>query len=341
MDILSKIKLLGNRIKLTPIHYFLLVVMVIIILSFLSVIKLELVVNGLIMGSIIAMGSMGLTLVYGNLKFAHIAHGDFMTLAAYIVLFILMVPLHSMGLQSTGLGPFTFGYPLLLALPFAVLIAALAAITLDVVIYRRLRDRGSSTVIIAMCSLGVAIALRGIVQVIWGGDIEQYPRLSKLYYQLPMDVRIPPDAIFITGVALISTFFLHLFLTKSKIGKAMRATADNTELARVTGINTNLVTMWTWALSAGFAAIAGVLLAVFQAQLLPSMGWSFLIPLFAAVILGGIGNPYGAFLGAMIVGVSGEVSTQWINPSYKPVIAFAILAIMLLMRPQGILGGKD
>jgi|ETNmetMinimDraft_5_1059913.scaffolds.fasta_scaffold07704_3 branched-chain amino acid transport system permease protein/neutral amino acid transport system permease protein len=330
-----------NLIKLTPVHYVLLVALVIIILSLLSVIKLELVINGLVMGSIIAMASMGLTLVYGNLKFAHMAHGDFMTLSAYIVLFILTVPFHYIGMRSTGLGPFTFGYPLLIAIPFVVLVTASIAIGLDRIIYRRLRNRGSNSVILAMCSLGVAIAGRGIVQTIWGGDIEQFPRLSKLYYQLPMDVRIPPDAIFIAGVVLISTFSLHLFLTRTKMGKAMRATADNTELAKVTGINTELVIRWTWALSGGFAAIAGVLLAVFQAQLLPSMGWSFLIPLFAAVILGGIGNPYGAVIGAMIVGISGEVSTQWINPTYKPVIAFAILIIMLLLRPQGILGTRD
>ena len=156
-----------------------------------------------------------------------------------------------------------------------------------------------------------------------------------------MVIRIPPDAIFITIVALLLTLSLHLFLTRTKMGKAMRATSDNMELAQVTGINTDLVIRWTWIIAVGLSAIAGVLLAVFQAQLLPIMGWNFLIPLFAAVILGGIGNPYGAFIGAMIVGVSAEVSTEWMNPSYKPTISFAILIVMLLIRPRGILGRKD
>jgi len=319
----------------------LLIILAVAVLSMTSVIKLELVVNGLVMGSIIALGAMGLTLLYGNLKFAHIAHGDFMTIAAYLVLFIVSVPLSHLGLTAIGLGPFTFGYPLLIALPFAVSIAALAAVLLDLGIYRRLRNRGSSTVVMAMASLGVAIALRGLVQVTWGGDIQQYPRLSKLFFKLPMDVRIPPDALFIAGVALVVTISLHLLLTKTKIGKAMRATADNVDLARVTGINTEMVILWTWVIGAGLAAIAGVLLAVFQAQLLPIMGWKFLIPLFSAVILGGIGNPYGAFCGAMIVGVSAEVATQWINPTYKPVIAFAILIVVLLVRPRGIFGVRD
>jgi branched-subunit amino acid ABC-type transport system permease component len=125
------------------------------------------------------------------------------------------------------------------------------------------------------------------------------------------------------------------------MGKAMRATSDNMELARVSGINTEHVVWWTWAISATLAATAGVLLAVFQAQLLPIMGWRILIPLFAAVILGGIGNPYGALVGALIISVAGEVSTQWLNPSYKVVIAFLIMIGTLLLRPRGIFGGRE
>ena len=118
----------------------------------------------------------------------------------------------------------------------------------------------------------------------------------------------------------------------------MRATADNPDLARVTGIPTERVIWATWAIGGGLAAIAGILLAVFQAQLLPSMGWEFLIPLFAAVILGGIGNPYGALVGALVIGVSMEVSTQWITPSYKHAVAFIIMIVLLLARPRGLLG---
>jgi branched-chain amino acid transport system permease protein/neutral amino acid transport system permease protein len=113
------------------------------------------------------------------------------------------------------------------------------------------------------------------------------------------------------------------------------------ELARVSGINTERVIWWTWAISAALAATAGVLLAIFQAQLLPIMGWRFLIPLFAAVILGGIGNPYGALVGALIIGVSSEVSTQWLNPAYKTAIAFTIMIVTLLVRPKGIFGVKE
>jgi len=196
-------------------------------------------------------------------------------------------------------------------------------------------------VVMAMTSLGVAIALRGLVQVIWGAESEQYPRLSKLQYQLPMDVRIPPDWIFIGALTVILVLALYLFLTRSKMGKAMRATSDNLELARVSGINTERVIWWTWAIGAALAATAGVLLAVFQALLYPDMGWEILIPLFAAVILGGIGNPYGALAGALIIGVTAEVSTQWLTPAYKPAIAFGIMIVTLLLRPRGLFGVKD
>jgi branched-chain amino acid transport system permease protein/neutral amino acid transport system permease protein len=329
------------RLQWTVKYTVLVTLLVLLLLAFLSVIKLELVVNGIFLGAIIALGAMGLTLVYGILKFAHIAHGDFMTWGAYIAFFLLGTFFPRIGLEGEGLGPFTFGYPLLLALPLTMLALVATAIILDRLVYQRLRRRGVSMVVLAMASLGVAIALRGIVQVIWGGGTEQYPRLSKPFYQLPMDVRVPPDSIFIGGFVLILVVALYLFLTRTKMGEAMRATSDNLELARVSGINTERVIWWTWAIGAALAATAGILLAVFQAQLFPIMGWRILIPLFAAVILGGIGNPYGALAGALIIGITAEVSTQWLTPAYKPAIAFLILIVTLLIRPRGLFGVRD
>jgi branched-chain amino acid transport system permease protein/neutral amino acid transport system permease protein len=313
------------------------IVLVVLVLAFLSIIKMNLVVNGLFLGTIIGLGAIGLSMIYGILKFANIAHGDYMTWGAYIAFFLLGTLLP----HSTGFAIFTFGYSLFIALPLTIMAVVATALILDRLIYRRLRRRGVSMVVMAMTSLGVAIALRGLVQVIWGAESEQYPRLSKLQYQLPMDVRIPPDWIFIGALTLILVLALYLFLTRSKMGKAMRATSDNLELARVSGINTERVIWWTWAIGAALAATAGVLLAVFQALLYPDMGWEILIPLFAAVILGGIGNPYGALAGALIIGVTAEVSTQWLTPAYKPAIAFGIMIVTLLLRPRGLFGVKD
>jgi branched-chain amino acid transport system permease protein/neutral amino acid transport system permease protein len=296
------------------------------------------VVNGVFLGAIIALGAIGLTIVYGLLNFANVAHGDYMTMGAYVALFIVVGVLPSLGIEGSGLGPFTFGYPVLIALPLAVATVAAGAIVLDVTIYRRLRARGVNAVVMSMASLGIAIALRGLVQVIWTGEVKHFPRESRQVFHLPMDVRVPPDAIFIAILALILVAAVYVILTRTRMGKAMRATADNPDLALVSGIDTRQVIWWAWGMAAALSATAGILLAVYQAQLLPIMGWKFLIPLFAAVILGGLGNPYGALVGAFVIGVTSEVSTQWLNPSYKPAVAFAIMIIMLLVRPRGIFG---
>ena len=297
-------------------------------------VKMSLVVNGLFLASIIALGAIGLTLIFGILKFANVAHGDYMVMGAYLTLFVVQSVLAPLGVEGVGLGPFTFGYPLLIAM-------AGGAVALDVGIYRRLRERGVNVVMLSMASLGVAIALRGLVQIIWTTDAQAFPRESRQVFRLPMDVRVPPDSVFIGLAAIALVAAIYVVLTHTKMGKAMRATADNPDLARVTGINTQAVIRWTWAIGGGMAAIAGVLLSVSQAQMLPIMGWKFLIPLFAAVILGGIGNPYGALVGAFVIGVTMEVSTQWMNPSYKPAVAFGIMIVMLLARPRGLFGGSQ
>ena len=219
--------------------------LVALLLALFSVIKLELVVNGLFLGAIIALGAIGLSLVYGTLKFTHIAHGDFMTLGAYIALFFLATLFPRIGIQGEGLGPFTFGYPLLLALPLTMAALVGVAIALDVGIYRRLRRRGSGIMAQAIASLGVAIALRGMVQLIWGGEEQQYPQLSQPSYQLPLDVRIPPDSLFIGALALALVLALSLFLTRTKMGKAMRAASGNLEVAQASGISTEHVIWWT------------------------------------------------------------------------------------------------
>ncbi len=323
----------------TPMYTTIAIVAAALFIGLLPGVKMNLVVNGIFLGAIIALGAIGLTLVYGILNFANIAHGDYMTMGAYVALFIVGSILPQVGIEGKGLGPFTFGYPMLIALPIAVAAVAALAVVLDIAIYRRLRERGVNNVVLAMASLGLAIALRGLVQIIWSGDVQRYPRETRKFYQLAMDVRVPPDAFFITIVTVILVVAVYLVLNRTKIGKAMRATADNPNLALVSGIDTQRVIWSTWIIGAVLAATAGILLAVFQAQLLPAMGWRFLIPLFAAVILGGIGNPYGALVGAFIIGVSSEVSTQWINPSYKPAVAFAIMTAVLLVRPRGIFGG--
>jgi len=302
---------------------------------------LPLAVNGLLLGSIYALGAIGMTLIFGNLGFANIAHGDYMTFGAYVALFVQAHVLPGSERGHGSVGPFTFNYSLFAALPAAAAVTAACAIGIDRLLYRRLRRRGAATAVMALASLGVAIGIRGIVQMVWGTQPQQYPRVSKVFFLLPGDIRIPPDMLFVAAAALAITVLVYYLLASTKLGKAMRATADNQMLARVSGIDTEMVTVWTWVIGASLAAAAGVFLALGQAQLLPNLGWKVLIPIFAAVVLGGIGSPRGALAGALVIALAGEISTAWLSPAYKPAVSFAVLVVVLLVRPRGIFGGRS
>lgn len=297
----------------------------------------ELIVYGIVLGSIITLGAIGLSLIYGILRFAHFAHGDFMTLGAYGALLFGGL-LAQAGVSSQPIGPFSFGLNLLLSFIPAALLGAAVALGIDRFFYRRLRVLRLSPVLLAMASLAVAFIIRSAVYISWGPDFHFYVSGLRPSWDLPLGIKLRPDQIFILGVVVILVVGLHLFLTKTRIGKALRATADNIDLARISGINTDAMIAWTWVIGIVLASIAGILLGI-DAQVRPEMGWAFLIPLFAAVILGGIGNPYGALIGGLSIGIVQQVSTQWLLPTYKPAVAFLILILMLLFRPRGLLGG--
>lgn len=289
---------------------------------------------GLILGAIIALGAIGLTLVFGILNFANFAHGDLLTVGAYFALLFMSSVLP----QGTRLAPFSFGWEFLVALPLACGGTIMVALILERLIFAPLRHHGSSPIILAMASIGAAFLIRSSVYIIWGGDFHFYYRGIRQVITLPLGIRIRYDQLLILLLAVILVGFLYIFLERTKLGKAMRATADNPELARVTGIDVRRVIFWTWAIGSGMAAVGGVLLGL-DSQLRPEMGWFILLPLFAAVILGGIGNPYGALAGGLIIGAVQQVSTAFLNPAYKPAVAFVVMILILLIRPQGLFGG--
>jgi branched-chain amino acid transport system permease protein/neutral amino acid transport system permease protein len=295
---------------------------------------LSLAVRGMMLSGIVALGAIGLTLVFGVVKFANFAHGDLMTLGAYLALPIVA----QLGTGSV-LGPFAFGWEMLLALAIAMPITGLAAYAIDWVIYRPLRARRSSTVILAMASLGMAFFVRSLIYLIWGADFVFYyrGRARPATVTLFADIRVRPDQLFILGLAIALVALVYVLLEKTKIGKAMRATADNPDLARISGINTQQIILWTWLIGGGLAAAGGIMFGL-DSQLRPEMGWFLLLPLFAAVILGSIGNPYGALVGALVISVAQQMATAFINPAYAPGVAFVILILLLLFRPQGLFG---
>lgn len=316
----------------------------------------EALVIGIVTGSVFALGAIGLTLIYGILKFAHFAHGDAMMLSAYLAFFFLTgtvvgertdtQPLHwslnDLPGAAEPLMGFSFGYGLLLSMAVAAVAMAIVLVVLDRLIYRPLRRRGSGIVIFAIASLAVAISLRSVILIVWGPSPRFYVRGIRPTTDLPFDIRVVTDQFFIFAAAIILAALVYAILFRTKLGKAMRAMSDNADLALVSGINTERVVTWTWAIGGTLVAIAGVLLAL-QSQLKPELGFVLLLPLFASTILGGIGSPQGAFAGGMIVGISQEVAVTFgfLSPGYKFSVAVVILIVILLVRPRGLFGAQQ
>ncbi len=321
-------------------------------------------VTGIVTGSVFALGAIGLTLIYGVLKFGHFAHGDSMMLAAFVAFFLLsgtmvgsragedteVLPLHFSDLPNATdrIWDFSFGYGLLLAMLLAAAVMAGVFIALDRLVYRPLRQRKSGIVIYSIASLGLALVMRSLIFIIWGSDNRFYVKGLRSSVELPLNILVLNDQIFIFCAALALMGLVYLLLFRTKLGKAMRAMADNPDLARVSGINTEQIVMWTWAIAGALVAVAGVMLAL-QAQLDPNLGFVILLPLFAATILGGIGSPQGALIGGFLIGLIQEVAVAFefsITPyfhfdsGYKFSVAFVVLILILLIRPRGLLGAK-
>ena len=270
-------------------------------------------IPGLILGSIYALGAIGVSLIFGILRFAHFAHGDMMTLGAYFALSAVVL---------IELSPWQ-------ALPLAIAATIIVGLLLDRWFYRPLRLR--PTIITVIASFGVALMLRALVQLVWGTQIESY--VSGIQRPLIFfdALRVAERHVWIMLLTVIIVIALHLFLTRTRAGKAMRAVADDPELAQVSGIHTEAVISHVWMIGAGLAATAGVFLGV-DTQLNPNMGWDLLLPVFAAALVGGIGRPYGAIAGGLIIGLAEELSTYpWlgseplVSPGYKSAIAFILM----------------
>lgn len=300
---------------------------------------LELTVYGIILGSIIALGGVGLTLIWGVVAdLFNCAHGDQMTVGAYIALLVASL-LSRVGFLQGKVGPFSFNWGLLVAFIPAILVSIGLAILIDRWVYKPLRQWGATAIVGFIASVGIAFALRGLIYIIWGADYHFYFSGVRPMLFLPLGIKLRIDEIFIVVVAWASVAATYFFLARTKTGKALRAVADNPDLARVAGIGTERMIVWAWVIAGTLIAIAGVLYGI-ETQLRPEMGWIFLLPLFAAIILGGQGSITGALAGGLVLGIAQQVSTRWLLPTYKPAVAFMIMVLVLLFRPQGIFGRR-
>lgn len=303
---------------------------------------LQVLADGLIIGAIVSLGAIGLSVTFSILRFSNFGHGEFLAWGAYLALTTLVMWGATLGLPTAAIAPFTFGWPLLAACVVAAALVAGMALVLDWLLFKRLRLQGSITLVIA--SFGAALALRNLLLFFYGGIPRYYSQDLQIAIALvPRSVmgglRITADQLFVVGLTAVVVVALHLFLSRSTLGRAMRATAHNPQLARLAGIDPERILRVTWVLGGALAALAGVF-AGLTVQLRPTLGLDLLLPLFAAVILGGIGSVWGAVIGGLVVGLAESVAVALVGAEWRAAAAFVVLIAILLVRPSGLFAQK-
>ncbi|GAA0659576.1 branched-chain amino acid ABC transporter permease [Salarchaeum japonicum] len=340
--------------------------------------------NGLVIGLVIGLASIGLSLTYSILNFANFAHGDYLTTGAFSGWAVTYVIAGFGGLDLVNLvllrtppgdaGANLWLSPLAVFLGLAVSILAtlLFALAIDRVVYRPIRDADGISLLIA--SVGVAFALRYLISLVFGNSrrivtsTERLPSFDLVQVvvgfaetvadvapaflvDLFPSVLVPSNAgalivnaheVTLIVIAVLLMLGLHVLLQRTKLGKAMRAMADNRDLARVTGIPTERVITTTWVIGAGLTGAAGFLLVLSQGGLGFTTGWRLLLLIFAAVIMGGIGSIYGAIAGGLVIGLASRVSLVWLQGDWSAFArptAFLLMILILLFRPSGIFSG--
>jgi branched-chain amino acid transport system permease protein len=300
--------------------------------------SLQFLADGVLMGAMIGLGAIGVTVTYAILRFANFAHGEFIAWGAYLAL-IGSALLGALAGGGVPIGELSFGWPLLLSTPLAMALTGLLALGLDRVLFRRLRRSGNAIAMV-MASFGASMALRSLLEFLFTSSPAYFSRDIQMAIPIVANIRATPDQIFLIALTAILVIAVHLLITRTPAGRAMRAVAENPALARVSGIDIDRVIRTAWLLAGALAAVAGVMLGV-TVQIRPFMGFDLLLPLFAAAILGGIGSLPGAVFGGLIVGVSEAASVQFIGAEFRAAVAFLILIAVLLVRPSGLFGIRE
>jgi branched-chain amino acid transport system permease protein len=295
---------------------------------------LQALADGIFTGAIIALGAIGVSFTLQIMRFANFAHSEFLTWGAYVALAI--VTFTGAGAPTLGL---TFGWPLVAAALLAAAITGLAAWGLDQLVFKRLRRGGAQPLVLVFAAFGAALVMRHVVVLIWGHDSYFYTRELQMAIVVPPGVRVMPDQVFILALALLAMGAMHLFLTYSRTGIAMRAMAESPGLAQACGVKVESVVRTTWLICGALAALAGIF-AGLTPQIHPEIGFNLLLALFAAAIFGGAGSLPGAVIGGLLVGIAENLFLLVVPPGYKPAMPFVLLLMVLLFRPDGLFGEK-
>jgi branched-subunit amino acid ABC-type transport system permease component len=275
---------------------------------------------GLITASVLALAAVGLSLQFGVTNYINFAYGEFLTLGAYLTWTLS----HGLGLN------------IWLSVALAVLAMGVFALLLNRFLLRPFTKKGVPLLFLLVVTFGLSLFLTNLILAIWGPDFKSLDLPREVPHAMGPFL-FTTSQLTIIAVAIVVMAAIHLLLTRTEIGKAMRAMSDSVDLAQISGIDTDRITSYTWLLSGCLAGLAGIVLAINITSFQPAFGGEFLFVIFAAVILGGVGSPYGAMLGALVIGLATEMSAVLINSAYKNDVAFALLILTLLLRPQGII----
>jgi branched-subunit amino acid ABC-type transport system permease component len=285
---------------------------------------LQLIFNGLVTGSIFAIGAIGASLVWGVLRIGNFAHGDYMALGAFAA-FVVNVPL---------------GQNLVIAGLIGVVVTSFFAVVAHQLVLKPMRGRGLTSVFIV--TVGLAFVMRNSLFLTFGSGARSFS-IDQAQVFLVGPLRVSPGQ----AITVIAAFFaigaIGWVLSSTDIGRSMRAVSENSDLAAVAGVNTDRLALVTWLLTGSLAGLAGICLGLVQGTFDASFGAYTLFLIFTAVVLGGIGSAYGALGGGLSLGLAMEVST-WngfaggLDPRYKLILAFIVLILLLLLRPDGLFG---
>jgi branched-subunit amino acid ABC-type transport system permease component len=274
---------------------------------------------GLVTSAILALAAVAISLQVSVTNFINFAYGDFMTFGAYIAWTITR-----------------WGIPFPVALVLGGVVTGLLGVVANLIVFRPfIRTKKVRPVALLIAGVGVSFIVQNGITMIWGVEPRRFSigLGNSLHF---LDLSLTPGDLVIIGGAAALLILLHVTLRYTTFGKSLRATSNNTDLAQACGIDTDRVTSLTWFIAGVLTAAAGVALVMEETTLSPTTGFNELFVIFGAVIVGGIGRPYGAMLGALLVGLLTEVSGMYLDAGYKTSIAFAVVIVVLLLRPQGL-----
>ncbi|WP_375230514.1 branched-chain amino acid ABC transporter permease [Roseobacter sp. S98] len=294
--------------------------------------------DGILVGSILSLGAIGLTMVMHMLRFANFSHAELLSVGAYSALVFdgIFAAVHA-GLAQ-AIAPLSLTSALALSVIISMIVTGMSAVAIDRLVFRRVRALGGELSMV-FASFGVAMILRNILGLIFGLQAQLYSKDIVFAVMISSDplLLIKPDQVFSLVAALIFMIILHLVLSRTTFGYALRAVAENPTLAQVSGISLQRMIFLIWLIGGGLAAAAGIFYGLTN-QINPVLGRDLVLPIFAATIVGGIGSIYGAVLGGFLVGIASNMALLILPSGYSPAVPFLIILVVLLIRPTGLFG---